>query len=83
LLDPLPSVLNPDDSATASDHLPVLMAFKNPFTVPFGLTSIRWSNQNFSLTWESMPGQSYQVAMPPDFTNWFPFATRHPPRITS
>jgi hypothetical protein len=61
LLNPLPPTLNTTDSATASDHLPVQIVFNHPFVQPFHITSIVRSNQSVTLTWESVPGQSYAV----------------------
>ena len=40
-LTPLPGDLLGTDSRTASDHLPVLLQFRNPYDVPFRITS--WS----------------------------------------
>jgi endonuclease/exonuclease/phosphatase family metal-dependent hydrolase len=61
LLPVLPPDLNSDDDLIASDHLPVKMVFKNPFTQPFGLASIVRAGQSVSLHWQSVPGQSYGV----------------------
>ena len=49
------------DSATASDHLPVKVVFRNPFAQPFRITSMVRSNETLALAWESVPGQSYAV----------------------
>ena len=67
-------LLRTNDNRTASDHLPVLMIFNNPYQKPFRLTSISRSNPNVALTWESIPGQIYRVENSPDFTNWMPLA---------
>jgi endonuclease/exonuclease/phosphatase family metal-dependent hydrolase len=61
LLNPLPPTLNTTDSATASDYLPVQIVFNHPYVQPFRITSIVRSNQSVTLTWESVPGQSYAV----------------------
>ncbi len=61
LLNPFPPTLNSNDSATASDHLPVQIVFNHPFVQPFRITSIVCSNQSIALEWESVPGQSYMV----------------------
>ncbi len=58
VLDILPPNLVSGDSATASDHLPVKMVFVNPYTRPFGITSISRNNQTVTVSWESVPGQS-------------------------
>jgi hypothetical protein len=75
LLNPVPSNLNTNDDIVASDHLPVLMMFYNPFAQPFSLTSIIRSNQNLALTWQSVPGQSYRVESSSVLaTGWVTFA---------
>jgi hypothetical protein len=63
-------MLRTNDSRTASDHLPVLMVFNNPYNKPFRLLSITRSNQSLALTWESVPGQSYGVESSFDITSW-------------
>ncbi len=49
LLNPLPPTLNTNDSATASDHLPVQIVFNHPFVQPFRIPSIVRSNQSVTL----------------------------------
>ena len=75
LLNPLPPNLNPADDSTASDHLPVLMVFNNPYTKPFQLTSITRSNPAVTLKWESLPGQFYQVETSSNLLSWTALAT--------
>jgi endonuclease/exonuclease/phosphatase family metal-dependent hydrolase len=70
LLSPLPPNLNASDDSTASDHLPVLMVFNNPYTKPFQFTSVTRSNPAVSLKWESVPGQFYQVETSSNLTAW-------------
>jgi len=70
LLNPMPPNLNTNDSAEASDHLPVLMVFNNPFTRPFRVRSFAASGANVSMTWESVPGQSYRVEASGSLTDW-------------
>jgi endonuclease/exonuclease/phosphatase family metal-dependent hydrolase len=57
---PLPPLLS-SDSVTASDHLPVVMEFSNPFITDFELLSISVSNGMVSLTWETTPGRLYDI----------------------
>jgi endonuclease/exonuclease/phosphatase family metal-dependent hydrolase len=52
-------LLRTNDSRDASDHLPLLMVFNNPFTQPFRLISITRSNECLDLSWESVPGQVF------------------------
>lgn len=61
VLDLRPVELNSEDNLKASDHLPVQMAFRNPFVQSFRITSIQRSNDNVTLNWESVPGQRYAV----------------------
>ena len=67
---PLPSDLYANDSKTASDHLPVLMTFANPFARPFSVTAFSHSNQTVNLQWESVPGGIYRVEASTDLVNW-------------
>lgn len=75
LLNPLPPDLNSNDDTTASDHLPVLMVFNNPFDSPFRLISVRMTNQIVSLTWESQSNRSYNVENSSNLITWTPLAT--------
>jgi endonuclease/exonuclease/phosphatase family metal-dependent hydrolase len=70
LLNPVPPNLNSNDDIVASDHLPVMMVFNNPFTAPFLLTSITRSNTTTSLTWQTVPGQSYRVEISSNLVSW-------------
>jgi endonuclease/exonuclease/phosphatase family metal-dependent hydrolase len=75
LLNPLPPNLNANDDKIASDHLPVLMVFNNPFDAPFKLLSIAQTNQSVTLQWESQNNRSYNVETSTDLFSWMPFAT--------
>jgi endonuclease/exonuclease/phosphatase family metal-dependent hydrolase len=71
LLDPRPPTLLSNDSRTASDHLPVLVVFNNPYDTPFRITTITASNQHLRLTWQTRPGREYRIetsANPPAWT---------------
>ncbi len=57
---PPPSQLLTNDDKTASDHLPVMMVFGNPYA--FGLTSITRSYPTATLQWGSLSGGVYRVA---------------------
>jgi len=72
---PVPPNLNSNDDRTASDHLPVMMVFENPYQNPFQLLSVTRSNLALALNWESVPGQKYTVESSSDLVNWTPFAT--------
>ncbi|HWC61391.1 MAG TPA: hypothetical protein VHC44_16985, partial [Verrucomicrobiae bacterium] len=71
----VPPNLNSNDDRIASDHLPVLMVFKNPYQNPFQLLSVTRSNPTLTLNWESVPGQQYTVESSPDLVNWTALAT--------
>jgi len=70
LLDPVPPNLNSNDDQVASDHLPVLMVFNNPYDRSFRITSITRSNPNVTLQWESIFGQPYRVDGSSNLTAW-------------
>lgn len=72
---PVPPNLNSNDDRVASDHLPVLMVFKNPYQNPFEVLSVSRSNSAVALNWQSVPGQLYAVESSPDLVNWTTFAT--------
>jgi len=69
-----PPPLQTNDDVVASDHLPVSMVFGNPYDKAFRFTSITENNPNLSVTWESVPGQTYRLEASSDFTNWTVFA---------
>ena len=75
LLYPVPSNLFSNDDATASDHLPVLMTFANPFNTPFRLLSLGVTNQIISLKWESQNNRVFNIEVSTNLTTWTPFAT--------
>ena len=55
LTNPPPSLLA-SDSETASDHLPVLMVFNNPYEQPFRLLATVVSNDTVTLSCRPRPG---------------------------
>ena len=61
LLNPVPLNLNSTDDQVASDHLPVMLVFANPYDPPFRLLSIFVSNQLVTLQWETSTGRQYRV----------------------
>jgi len=75
LLNRVPPPLLQSDGRTASDHLPVLMVFTNPYGAPFRLQSIRVSDGSLSLSWETTPGRRYDVETSTDFKSWTRVAT--------
>ena len=75
LLSPVPSNLYSNDNKTASDHLPVLMTFANPFNTPFRLLSCCVTNQAVWLKWETESNRCYNIETSTNLITWEPFAT--------
>jgi endonuclease/exonuclease/phosphatase family metal-dependent hydrolase len=75
LLSPTPPGVFSQDDKTASDHLPVLMVFHNPYDTPYRLTSITASNQMVRLNWESTAGRQYQVESSSNLLLWAALST--------
>jgi len=63
------------DSATAADHLPVVMSFRNPYDVPFNIRSLTISNQVATVRWTTIPGDRYRVESSADLIAWQSTAT--------
>ena len=74
LTNPPPPLLTGDD-ITASDHLPVVMVFANPYDKPFQLLDLVRSNDSVSLSWRSIPGQIYGVEISSNLLAWTPLAS--------
>lgn len=70
LLNPTPPSILADDDRTASDHLPALMAFNNPFAPPFRLTLISVTNQAVTLQWDASIGGVYGVQASSNLNDW-------------
>lgn len=75
LLSPVPPGLNADDCIVASDHLPVLMEFANPYDTPFRLLSIGVTNPVVTITWQSTAGRHYRVDASSNLASWTAVAT--------
>ncbi|MDB6029277.1 MAG: endonuclease [Verrucomicrobiales bacterium] len=75
LLNPMPANLQTNDDKTASDHLPVLMYFSNPYDVPYRIGSATLTNQLVTLNWESINGRQYRVDASADLANWIAIRT--------
>jgi endonuclease/exonuclease/phosphatase family metal-dependent hydrolase len=65
-----PAPLLATDSETASDHLPVMMVFGNPYAKPFRLTTLFCTNQLVRLEWDAVRGQSYRVETSSNMVSW-------------
>jgi hypothetical protein len=75
LLTSFPPNLFSNDDKIASDHLPVLTVFNNPFNTPFKLVSVARTNQNITLQWEAQNNRSFNVEASSNLVNWTPFVT--------
>ncbi len=75
LLPSPPPPLRANDDVTASDHLPVLMVFNNPYDQPFRLLSMTRTNLAVTLKWETVPGQPYRVETSTNLTTWSALAS--------
>ncbi|HTH48802.1 MAG TPA: endonuclease/exonuclease/phosphatase family protein [Candidatus Limnocylindria bacterium] len=64
--EPLPA----SDNATASDHLPVMVRFADPFPKAFAVTEVAATNGLITLRWETFPGFTYQVEHSGDLHDW-------------
>jgi endonuclease/exonuclease/phosphatase family metal-dependent hydrolase len=82
LTNPPPPLLTNDDS-TASDHLPVIMYFNNPFSPPFRLLAMTRTNQSVNLTWESTAGRRYHVEASSNLAVWAMLASNLPAYTTN
>jgi hypothetical protein len=82
-LTPLPSNLLSNDSRTASDHLPVLINFFNPYDIVFQLTSIVASNQSLHLAWQTTPGRFYRIEASTNLATWSAATTNLPASSTN
>ena len=69
-LTPLPSNLTSNDSRIASDHLPVVVSFHNPYDTLFRFTSVAPSNQFLNVSWQATTGRTYRVESSTNFTTW-------------
>jgi endonuclease/exonuclease/phosphatase family metal-dependent hydrolase len=53
--------MQPGDSAAASDHIPVLMTFRNPYSEPFRILAAERTSQLVKLHWQTIPGGRYRI----------------------
>jgi endonuclease/exonuclease/phosphatase family metal-dependent hydrolase len=75
LLTNLPPNLFANDDKDASDHLPVLLTFANPFNTPFKLLAVARTNQSVTLQWESQKNRTFRIEASTNLVNWFAFTT--------
>jgi endonuclease/exonuclease/phosphatase family metal-dependent hydrolase len=72
---PPPPPLLTNDDRTASDHLPVLASFANPYQTAFRLLSITRTNEQVTLVWESVDSRQYSLEASSNLLTWEIFAT--------
>ena len=70
-----PAPLLTNDNVTASDHLPVMMWFANPYAGSFRLLSLDNSNGLVTLRWESTSNRVYGVEASTNLNSWLTLAT--------
>jgi endonuclease/exonuclease/phosphatase family metal-dependent hydrolase len=76
VLTPPPPPLTTNDSATASDHLPVVLVFNHPYDQPFHILSASAGNGTVTLTWESVSNRIYGIEASTNLTTpWTVLAT--------
>ncbi len=75
VLSPTPTNLLKYDSTNASDHLPVLMTFANPYNTPYQFTAFTRTNQSVTLKWESQYNRTFSVETSTNLVVWTPFLT--------
>ena len=75
LLTNFPSNRFSNDDKVASDHLPVLMTFANPFNMPYKFTSVTRTNQSVTLKWESATNRFYAVEASTNLLQWTALAS--------
>ncbi|MEY2408639.1 MAG: Endonuclease/Exonuclease/phosphatase family [Verrucomicrobiota bacterium] len=71
----MPAGLLATDSRTASDHLPVIMTFQNPYDPIPRVGIVVSSNQTVNLSWPTVPGRNYRVESSTNLANWFVVST--------
>jgi len=69
-LTPLPAGLLAIDSRTASDHLPLVMSFHDPYDTNFRITSILAGPESVQLVWPTTTGRTYRVERTRDAQDW-------------
>jgi endonuclease/exonuclease/phosphatase family metal-dependent hydrolase len=74
LTNPPPPLLT-NDAVTASDHLPVMMWFANPYGTPFSLLSVESASNAVTLRWESVSNRVYGVEASSNLNSWSTLAS--------
>lgn len=71
-LHPTPAGLQGGDTQVASDHLPVLLTFSNPYRQPFLMTAaLQLTADQVIVSWDALPGAKYTVRGSYDLSAWF------------
>jgi endonuclease/exonuclease/phosphatase family metal-dependent hydrolase len=72
---PLNSGVLTNDSKTASDHLPVLTYFANPYQGAYRFINPGVNAQTLTLNWSGVVGAQYRLDTSTNFINWSPVRT--------
>lgn len=70
-----PAPLLATDDVTASDHLPVMMTFANPYTRLVHVSSLAWNEPALTARWNTVFGGTYRVETSTNLTTWTALAT--------
>ena len=70
-----PAPLLTNDDIIASDHLPVMMWFANPYATPFRLLSLETAGSAVTLQWESSSNRVYGVEVSTNLAVWTTLAS--------
>ncbi|HZL43622.1 MAG TPA: endonuclease/exonuclease/phosphatase family protein [Verrucomicrobiae bacterium] len=65
-----PFPVRTNDDRLASDHLPLIVSFNNPYDKPFRIINITRNESGMGVRWESVPGQKYSVEESGDLRTW-------------
>lgn len=85
-LSPAPLGVQADDSQVATDHLPLLTVFRNPYDLPPLVplrVNLQLTNQTVTLGWGSNPGRHYLVQGSFNLTNWISLSPSIPADATN
>lgn len=74
-LSPVPPNLFSNDCKVASDHLPVLMVFNNPYLQPIRVTTLQYTEAGLTAQWNAVPGGTYRVETSTNLIAWNTLAT--------
>ena len=74
-LTPVPPNLFSNDCKIASDHLPVMMVFSNPYTRPIRVNTLNYAEPALTAQWNTVLGGIYRVETSTNLISWAALAT--------